>query len=197
MKYSILLLSSCFFFCFTTYLPAQVKLNPQVGVNVSALDAKLGDLRTEAKAGWHAGLDLRIGQGFVYLSPGAFYYSNTARLLQDLNDPDLGMLKDETTIQSIKAPLNLGLNLMGNSKFLGIRAEGGITPTYVTSIRETDSFSLNIEDLNRLTWAYNVGVGVDLLFLTADLTYEIGQADFFQDAEGRNNVLSLNVGIKF
>lgn len=197
MKHSILVLASFLCLCFTTQLSAQVKLNPQIGVNVSALDAKLGDLQTEAKAGWHAGLDLRIGQGFIYLNPGAYYYSNTARLLQDLNDPDIDMLKDETTIQSIKAPVNLGFNLTGNSKFLGIRAEGGITPTYVTGIRETESFALALEDLNRLTWAYNVGVGIDLLFLTADLNYEIGRSDFFRDAEGKNNVLSLSLGFRF
>jgi hypothetical protein len=178
---------------------AQVKLNPQIGVNMSGLDAKIGDLRTEARAGWNAGLDFRIGEGFIYLNPGAHYYSNTARLLNEseFEDPNIDMWRDETKIQSIKTPLNIGLNLTGNSKALGIRAEGGIVPTYVTGVKETDTYSLDIADLNRLTWGYNVGVGVDILFLTADLSYEIGQANFFKDVEGKNNMLTLNLGIRF
>lgn len=183
----------------TLQAQAQVKLNPQVGVNVSALDAKIGDLKTEAKAGWNAGLDFRIGDGFLYLNPGVHYYNNTARLLNeaDLENPDVDMWRDETKIQSIKAPLNLGFNLTGGSSILGIRAEGGIVPTYVTAVKETDTYTLNIEDLNRLTWGYNIGVGVDVLFLTADLSYEIGQANFFKDVEGKNNMLTLNLGIRF
>lgn len=197
MKRLTIVLTSCLFFLVSWQSQAQVRINPQVGVNVSALDAKIGDLRTEAKAGWNAGVDFRIGDGFIYLSPGAHYYSNTARLLRDFENPDIDMWKDETTIQSIKAPLNLGFNLTGGSKLLGIRAEGGIVPTFVTGVKETDTYSLNIEDLNRLTWAYNLGVGVDVLFLTADLSYEIGQANFFKDAEGKNNMLTLSLGVKF
>lgn len=178
-------------------LSAQLRINPQVGVNVSALDAKIGDLRTEAKAGWNAGIDFRIGDGFIYLNPGAHFYSTTARLLRDFDNPDIDMWRDETTIQSVKTPLNIGFNLTGGSALLGIRAEGGIVPTYVTGVRETDSYSLNIEDLNRLTWGYNLGVGVDILFLTADLSYEIGQADFFKNVEGKNNMLTLSLGVKF
>ncbi|MCB0633793.1 MAG: outer membrane beta-barrel protein [Saprospiraceae bacterium] len=193
------LLTSCMVLLMSWQTQAQVKLNPQIGVNVSALDAKIGDLKTEAKAGWNAGLDFRIGDGFIYLNPGAHFYSNTARLLNeaDLEDPNIDMWRDETKIQSIKTPLNIGFNLTGGSKFLGIRAEGGIVPTYVLGVKETDTYTLKIEDLNRLTWGYNVGVGVDVLFLTADLSYEIGQANFFKDVEGKNNMLTLNLGIRF
>lgn len=197
MKRLTVVLTTCMFLLMSWQVQAQLKVNPQVGVNLSALDAKIGDLRTEAKAGWNAGLDFRIGDGFIYLNPGVHYYSNTAKLLRDFEDPDIDMWRDETTIQSIKTPLNIGFNLTGGNKFLGIRAEGGIVPTYVTGVRETETYSLDIEDLNRLTWGYNLGVGVDVLFLTADLSYEIGQADFFKDAEGKNNVLTLSLGAKF
>lgn len=197
MKRLTVVLTTCMFFLVSWQAQAQLRLNPQVGVNMSALDAKIGDLKTEAKAGWNAGLDFRIGDGFIYLSPGAHFYSNTARLLRDFSDPDMDMWKDETTIQSVKTPLNIGFNLTGGSKLLGIRAEGGIVPTYVTGVKETESYSLDIEDLNRLTWGFNVGVGVDVLFLTADLSYEIGQANFFKDVEGKNNMLTLSLGVKF
>ena len=197
MKRLTIVLATAIFSLISWQALAQLKVNPQVGVNLSALDAKVGDLKTEAKAGWNAGLDFRIGEGFIYLSPGAHFYSNTARLLTDFEDPDPEMWRDETTIQSIKTPLNIGFNLTGGSKLLGIRAEGGVVPTYVTGVKETPSYSLSLEDLNRLTWGYNLGVGVDIFFLTADLSYEIGQANFFKDAEGKNNMLTLSLGVKF
>ena len=197
MKRLTVVLTTCMILLISWQAKAQLKVNPQIGVNVSALDAKIGDLKTEAKAGWNAGVDFRLGEGFIYLSPGAHYYSNTARLLRDLDNPDIDMWKGETTIQSIKTPINLGFNLTGGSKFLGIRAEGGIVPSFVTSVKETESYSLNIDDLNRLTWGYNLGVGVDVLFLTADLSYEIGQANFFKDVDGKNNMLTLSLGVKF
>ncbi|PHN06427.1 outer membrane beta-barrel protein [Flavilitoribacter nigricans] len=197
MKRLTVVLTTCMIFLVSWQAQAQLKVNPQVGVNVSALDAKIGDLRTEAKAGWNAGVDFRIGEGFIYLNPGAHYYSNTARLMRDFENPDLDMWKDETTIQSVKTPINIGFNLTGNNKFLGIRAEGGFVPTFVTGVKETESYSLSIEDLNRLTWGYNLGVGVDVLFLTADLNYEIGQANFFKGVDGKNNMLTLSLGVKF
>lgn len=197
MKRLTVVLTTCMFFLVSWQAQAQLRVNPQIGVNVSALDAKIGDLKTEAKAGWNAGVDFRLGEGFIYLNPGAHFYSNTARLLRDFEDPNIDMWKDETQIQSIKTPINIGFNLTGGSKFLGIRAEGGIVPTYVIGVKETESYSLNIEDLNRLTWGYNLGVGVDVLFLTADLSYEIGQANFFKDIDGKNNMLTLSLGVKF
>jgi hypothetical protein len=65
------------------------------------------------------------------------------------------------------------------------------------SVKEVDNFNFNEDQLNRLTWGANMGVGVDFLFFTADLTYEAGLSDYFKDATGRNNLLSLSVGLKF
>jgi len=199
MKRLTVTLTSCLFLLLSWQIQAQsqVKVIPQVGVNLSGLDTKIGDLRTEAKAGWNAGVDFRIGRGFIYLNPGAHFYSNTARLLRDFDDPVLVMWKGETKIESIKTPLNIGVNLTGTNGLLGFRAEAGFVPTYVLAVQETDTYQLDIEELNRLTWGWNLGVGLDLLFFTADLNYEIGKSNFFKDVEGRNNMVTLSVGIKF
>jgi hypothetical protein len=42
-----------------------------------------------------------------------------------------------------------------------------------------------------------MGVGVDFLFLTFDANYELGMSDFFKNVEGRNNMLTVSVGLKF
>ena len=180
-----------------TQLSAQVKVNPKVGVNVSALDTKLGDITTEARAGWNAGLDLQMGSGLFTFNPGIHYYSFTARQFQDIDTGTDIEFKDETTIQSIRVPLNIGLNLTGTGGLLGIRAQGGIVPAYVMNIKERPNFDMDIEDLNRFTMGANVGVALDILFFTVEANYEIGLSDFFKDVEGKNNILTLGVGVKF
>lgn len=180
-----------------TPLAAQVSVNPKVGVNLSALDTKLQDIDAEARAGWNAGFDLRMGKGLVFLSPGLHYYSVTARLFKEIDSPDDVDLSEETTIQSIRVPVNVGVRLTGSGGLLNLHAKGGIVPAYVINVKERPSFNLDMEDLNRLTWGANVGLGLDVLFFTVDLNYEIGLSKFFKDSEGKNNMLTASVGIKF
>lgn len=206
MKTSIrVVLGMAILFASVQYGFSQVRFSPKVGVNASALDVKLEDINAEAeaRAGWNAGLDLRLGDGAFFLAPGLHYYSFTTRIVNDLSNPsDLDFSK-ENTIQSLRAPINLGLRLTGDNGLLGIYAKGGITPAYVLNVTQKDEVSIPespsvyLDDLNRFTWGANVGAGIDLLFLTAELNYEIGLNDFFKNAEGKNNVLTFSVGLKF
>ncbi|MBK7871304.1 MAG: outer membrane beta-barrel protein [Saprospiraceae bacterium] len=178
-------------------LTAQVRINPKVGVNVSAVDAKLKDIRAEARVGWNAGLDLRFGEGALYFTPGVHYFNYTARLIKDLDDPNDVEFKDETTIQNLKVPVNIGLRLTGEGGLLQLHAKGGVTPSYVLSVKEKAGFAFDKDSLKDWTFGANVGLGVDVLFLTVDLNYEIGLSDYFEGAEGKNNMLTLSAGIKF
>ncbi|MCB0571222.1 MAG: outer membrane beta-barrel protein [Phaeodactylibacter sp.] len=186
-------------FCAAFALPAvaQVRVIPKVGVNFSGLDAKLDDITAEARVGWNAGLDFRIGEGFLYLNPGAHYYSYTARLVKDVQSPDDIKLREETTIQNLKLPVNLGIRLTGDNGLLGLHVQGGVVPTMVLGVTERQDFFFDKNDLNTFTLGANMGVGVDVLFFTLDANYEIGLNDFFKNAEGRNNMLTISAGIKF
>lgn len=175
----------------------QVRISPHVGANFSAIDAKLQDITAESRVGWNAGLDFRVGERAFYFNPGIQYFSNTARLLKGVASPDDVIFEEETTIQSLKAPINLGLRLTGDNGILGLRVKGGVVPTYVMNVNEKEGFAFNKDDLNSFTWGANVGAGLDVLFFTLDVNYEIGLTDYFQEVEGRNNILSLNLGLKF
>ncbi|MCB0639618.1 MAG: porin family protein [Lewinella sp.] len=198
MKTNLRLLTVlCAFAFVTATVSAQTRVTPRVGVNVSGLETSLQDFDADVRAGWNAGFDLRVGSGIFFLNPGLHYYSFTARLFDEVNQDTQVDFSEETTIQSLRAPLNIGLRLTGDNGLLGIYAKGGVTPAYVLGVKETDNFNFSADELNRFTWGANVGVGVDILFLTAELNYEKGLTDFFDGVEGRNNMLTLSVGLKF
>ena len=190
MKQSIKFFCTVAAFLGILQMQAQVKVNPKVGVHTAAIEADLGDMDTDVRAGWNAGLDFRVGRN-VYFSPGIHFYSTKADLTSTIDDRDDFRFRNETQIQSLKAPLNVGI------KLLGLRAYGGVTPTYILGTNDVPDFTFDTDNLNRLTWGGNLGVGLDLLFLTVDATYEIGLTDYFKEAEGSNNVFSLSVGLKF
>jgi len=195
MKTTLRFLSFALLMTLTLTLAAQVRISPKAGINLSLVDASLPDFDTEARAGWNVGVDARLGKGMIFLQPGLHYLNYTADLLEyESADFDL---REQTTIQSLKAPLNLGIRLFGDNGLIGLHVRGGIVPTYVLGVKEADNFAFSADRLNRLTWGANAGVGLDLLIFTADISYEHGLTDFFKDTTGGNNVLTMSVGFKF
>ena len=116
---------------------AQVRFNPKVGMNFSGLDKELIDFKTEARVGYNIGFDLRIGDGFFQLHPGAHYHNYTADLIsRDNIDQERPDLTERTTIRQVKVPLNIALDLTGDGGLLGIYAKGGVTPSVLLGVKE-------------------------------------------------------------
>lgn len=197
MKQSIVALCVFFALFVATTTHAQVTVNPKIGVNISGIDTELEDIRAEARVGWNAGVDFRIGEGWLFFNPGLHYFSYSADLKKDVSLPEVIKLEDETSIRNLKLPLNAGIRLTGDGGLLKIYAKGGVTPTLLLGVEERPDFSFTEDDLNDITWGANVGVGLDVWFLTVDANYEIGLTDYFEEAEGKNNMFTLSVGVKF
>ena len=172
-------------------------INPKVGVNLSAVDGKLNDLQAAAKVGWNAGVDFRFGGKKLFLSPGLHFNNYTARLVNDIDTDTQVNFKDETTIQALKAPVNIGFDITGRKQLLNLYLKGGVTPTMILAVNEKAGIPFSKDDLKTFTWGANVGLGMDITILTVDLNYEIGMSDYFANTTGRNNVLTLSAGIKF
>jgi hypothetical protein len=177
----------------------RVRFSPKVGMNFSGLEKELIDFKTEARVGYNVGFDLRIGDGFFQLHPGAHYHNFTANLIsRDNIDEEMPDLKEKTTIQQLKVPLNIGLNLTGDGGVLGIYAKGGVTPSVLLGVKEKADFALEKSDLNTFIVGTNFGVGVDILnLINVDFNYEIGMTNLFSDQDSKNNVFSVSVGLVF
>jgi hypothetical protein len=197
MKNNISIITFLMAFVAAGTVQAQIKVNPKIGVNASAVDAKIQDITAEARYGWNAGIDLRMGEGAFFFKPGLHYYNFTANLFQDVTAPGDVPMKDETTIQSLKLPVNAGLRLTGEGGLLGVNVHGGVTPSYILGVKEGTSVPFVKDDLKPFTLGANLGLGIDVLFFTVEANYEMGLTPFFNGAEGKNNVFSVSAGIKF
>ncbi len=177
----------------------QVRFSPKVGMNFSGLEKELMDFNTEARVGYNVGFDLRIGEGLFQLHPGAHYHNFTADLIsRDNIDEERPDLKERTTIQQLKVPLNIGLNLTGDGGVIGIYAKGGLTPSILLGVKERADFQLTNDDLNTFVFGTNFGAGVDILnLINVDFNYEIGMSNLFSDQDSKNNVFTVSVGLVF
>lgn len=177
---------------------AQVVLNPKLGFNVSAVDEELGDFEAKGRAGFNVGLDIRVpGENTFYFNPGIHYYNYTARLVTDTLIGGVE-LKEKTTIRAIKIPARVGLRLTGEGGILGIHIRGGLIGTLIAGVKVVDDFNFDKDALKPFTLGADLGVMLGLInLITVDLNYEIGLTDYFEVAEGGNNVVTMNFGLKF
>lgn len=184
-------------FCFPIISQGQIKINPKLGVNASNLETDIRDLTAEARVGWNLGLDLRMGGGMIFFNPGIHYYSFAADLTPNITSQTNFDVRNQTTIQNIKVPVNIGINLTGSGGLLNIWVKGGGSANFFGGVKQVDGASLVSDDFSKVNFGLNLGVGVDVLFVTVDATYELGQTNFFSEGESRNNMLTVSAGIKF
>lgn len=184
-------------FCFPFISQGQIKINPKLGVNASNLETDIRDLTAEARVGWNLGLDLRMGGGMIFFNPGIHYYSFAADLTPNITSQTNFDVRNQTTIQNIKVPVNIGINLTGSGGLLNIWVKGGGSANFFGGVKQVDGSSLVSDDFSKVNFGLNLGVGVDVLFVTIDATYELGQTNFFAEGESRNNMLTVSAGIKF
>lgn len=171
---------------------AQVTFVPKVGVNLSALDFETSGNNIEGRAGFHVGADARIGQGKIFFNPGVFYQSFTAKLLNTSSSTDL---KDETTIQFLKIPVNVGWRITGDKGLVKLNLHGGLVPNVLLGVNEKKIFGFTKEIIEPFNLGANIGLGVDISAVTVDVQWEAGLTDFYKYLEGGNNVLSVTVGL--
>lgn len=180
-----------------------VYFNPKVGLNLSGLNDQPEGVSTSNKLGYNAGLDLRIGEGTVFLQPGIFYYQfNREYSVVSTGSSSSASTKD-IKVESIKVPVNIGFRII-ETKPLSIRFNLGPAFSFpVTVTQYEDNFDIARDNHKNVSIGGVVGAGVDLSLLTLDLNYEFGLSDFI-DFTGQNissgtskqYVISFCVGIR-
>ncbi len=170
MTFAMLLLA------FSTFAGTFV-LGLKGGINTSKLTTDVSTLTADAKGGYNFGAFGRFGGKHFYLNPEFLYVVNNSNITSK------GVI-DAVKTKSIQVPVLLGLNLL-NLKVLKLNAFTGPAISFGSGYESSQNLKYNI---NKATWDYQVGAGIDLLIFTLDVRYSWGLS---------NNLSSTNIGSNF
>lgn len=174
----------------------QVKIQPQAGLTLSRLTTDEIIDQSEARVGTDLGVSFRFGKRFHFY-PGV-YWKRWSSDLVVLGSDTLGAANFTLDVQSIQVPARLGYNIV-NGELFKLRFNGGPAWTRVFNLESdpNDPEAWNIEDFNKNIWSWQAGLGIDLWFLTLDLTYDQGINTMFIEGDAENRMLSLEIGVVF
>ena len=173
---------------------AQMTFTPQLGVNASFLRGDIDEVTRSASAGYQIGLNFRFGD-FFHLQQGLYWQRTESKLAYEKVQTS-----DFVSTDMIHVPVLAGLKVLP-LETLDIRVNTGASLNVVTSVGE-NTLGLTKDDFKPFLMGWVVGVGLDFLFLSADLSYELGLTTAVEvdlpDGVVRlkNDVLRFNVGIR-
>lgn len=172
---------------------AQFNLGIKGGVNFSSIDAD--QLNRSTKTGYQAGIFLRVGTAF-YIQPEAYLASTGGNFNSSSNGSDYSASVRFTTLN---VPLLLGHEFGSTSTNFRLM----VGPVYSYNLSKNESFSQNFDNAyhdfgnyKNSTLGYQVGAGVDILGLTADLRYEGGLSKLNPNYGQRASIWSVSIGFK-
>lgn len=177
---------------------------PNFGIKVGATASSINTTELSSNyssdnlMGYQLGAFVRINSGKLYLQPEVVYNHRSTELA------NIGGGAINFDIGTIDVPVLIGFKLV-DAKVFNIRAFAGPEASFATSKDFSYDTGLKsditLEDFNDLTWYFQAGVGIDLLFLTFDIRYEKGLSNLIDDynADGsfKNNVFVFSLGLKF
>ncbi|MCC6584811.1 MAG: PorT family protein [Chitinophagales bacterium] len=154
-------------------LIAQVQFNPQIGITTLSLKNPPSGVTFDGKIGMNLGADLRFGERFQ-IQPGVHHINS----ITAFQSTDAEVETGEVVYKSLKIKALAAFNLIDAGQ-LKLRINAGPSYDFLLSAKEKES-KINVkEDYKNGTFFLQGGVGVDFLFLTADLGYAHGLSQTF------------------
>lgn len=153
----------------------------------------------QGKLGAQSGIGFTMGDKF-YIHPGFQFLRMQAGVTR--TDSIGTSFYDEVVVNMIAFPLKVGLNIVGDKKTMAkVRIYGGLTGFIVTEVDNKPQSGFNQylyekKDFTNLMMAADVGMGVDFLFLFADLGYKLGLSPITATNNSKANIVYLNVGVR-
>lgn len=175
---------------------AQVSIGAKAGINFSKINTN--NVSESSVTGYQAGLFARFGSS-LYLQP-ELYLASSGGKFDFNNNNNTVTTNGKVTFTSLNVPLLIGKGFGGDN--LNFRIMAG--PVYSYLLDKNQSFSDNVNgayqdfgNYRKSTLGYQVGGGVDIGHITADLRYEGGLTKINESYGQRQNIWALSVGFKF
>jgi hypothetical protein len=184
---------------------SQLGLGIKGAFTMSQLSTDIDDYTKAAKAGYQFGAFVRIGDK-LHLQPEAYFTAKSGEL-----ENGGGNVKQSFTFNTIDVPVLLGYKILDPPTF-NIRLQAGPVASFVASKSisitnngiEKDATELE-DSFKNVNWGLQMGAGVDFLFLTVDIRYELGLSNMYDNPSNalaedpdkyHNNVFFISVGWK-
>jgi len=161
----------------------QFSFGLKIGYNASKLHTSLDSIKSSFNSGFHFGAFVRVGKK-VYLQP-EFYYTLQGGVFENNVTNTYNNWKQNVTVGTLDIPVLVGLKLI-NVKVVNWRIMAGPMVSFVVNSKIRDvslTGPIKTSDINSTNWYVQVGTGVDVLFLTLDLRYQIGLNQMIKTAE--------------
>ncbi len=171
---------------------AQTTLGIKGGINFSKINTD--NIKESSVTGYQAGLFARLGNT-LYLQPEVYLGSRGGKF-EGSSSGNSASASGKVTFTTLNVPLLLGTKLVSAGP-LSVRAMAG--PIYTYNLSENNNVSSAIQDFGKYknsTLGYQVGAGVDIGNITADLRYEGGLTKINENYGQRANLWALSVGFK-
>ncbi len=177
-----------------------LSLGPKIGFNSNTLTENLDSIHAGIKNSFQIGAFVRVGSK-VYLQPEINYQLVSGTLNKSIGSI---VLQQDITIKTIKVPALIGVKLINKGPF-NLRVMAGPTFTYLFD-KKLDPSKMNelwpiqsVDDLKNSIWSVQVGAGLDVLFMTLDVRYELGVENMYNGSSSfdlKNNTFNVSLGIK-
>ncbi|MBK6964762.1 MAG: PorT family protein [Bacteroidales bacterium] len=179
---------------FSQVLPG-FSIGPKVGASFSKFTTDKEQIQEEIENSFFFGAFVRFGEKF-YIQPELLVMKREGYLKNDALSGSSGSIK----VSSVDIPVLVGFRIV-NMKVANVRAMAG--PVFSIAVDKTITTenwddAITTDDIKNSNVGLQFGAGVDVLFLTLDLRYEIGLSDFseVESFSLKNNMFTIGLGWK-
>jgi hypothetical protein len=170
-------------------------LMPQAGFNLSRLSS---DTLDGGRVGLQLGVTAQVGiTPRFYAQPSVYTLRQFPAFFEDAPNQTTQTSKD-LIIHGIQIQTLAGYHILDKGIFR-LRGHAGPSLSLVTQVKP-NQYGLRRSDFKPIIWGAKVGAGLDISFLTLDVSYEHGLSPVFESGterpSARNHVLSVNLGVK-
>jgi len=169
-----------------------------IGFNSSKFTTNVPEIAEEANSNFLFGAFVRIGKK-AYIQPEIAWVTKGGIL----NNDSIQGANTTIKLSQVEVPVMLGFKLI-NLEVVNVRLMLGPSVGFITNkeVQPSDLVTDPIPEssLQNIQWGFQLGAGVDVLFLTLDVRYEFGLNNLYIAPDGgtsydmKNNVWRVTLG---
>lgn len=185
----ILLLAIGLCFSQASFSQSPIHIGVKAGANFTDISTSLSDYSTKSATGFTGGATIRVDIKKAYLQADLMYAEKNTKFESTTN---LGT--DNTKWKNLEVPLVVGYKLIDLSVF-NLRAyAGGVYTKIITDDISSRQVGNVFEDFDKDNLGYRVGLGVDVLKFSLDVSYDSGFKNISNNFKSKPNTITATLG---